>query len=360
MLVGMNTPVPLRPVTELRRPPYLARAAFSIARRALDPSHGTASADDIARTLWGDGVSDVIAKAASQPAMTTGTWGTSLATAGVADFVSSLVPFSAAARLFDVAPRASLAGVNTVSIPYRSGAIAAADVPWIAQGSPVPFAQFTLTSVTLGPTHKLGIGVALTRETAESSSGEAVLTTMLKENAALSLDASLFSNTAGTTDRPAGILAGITATTAAAAGADAMGNDLANLANVIADDGAGLAYVAHPAQANAIRLRLGGYFPSDIPVWPTLGVAEGVIIALDPAAIVSAFDTVPEISASKEALIHMDTAPSQIGTAGSPNVVAAPTRSLFQTDCIAVRLILKAAWVLRAPGAVAWIQNVNW
>ena len=54
----------------------------------------------------------------------------------------------------------------------------------------------------------------------------------------------------------------------------------------------------------------------------------------------SGFGAEPEITASEEGLIlHMeDTAPLAICTAGSPNTVAAPARSLWQTDCIAVRL----------------------
>jgi hypothetical protein len=96
-------------------------------------------------------------------------------------------------------------------------------------------------------------------------------------------------------------------------------------------------------------------------VWPTLGVAAGTVIALDPAAFASAFGPDPEISSSTETLVHLeDTTPAQIGTAGSPNVVAAPTRSLFQTDAIAVRLILRCAWTWRVPGAVSWIQNATW
>ena len=38
-----------------------------------------------------------------------------------------------------------------------------------------------------------------------------------------------------------------------------------------------------------------------------------------------------------EATVHMDTAPAQIGTAGTPNVIAAPTVSAFQSDLILLR-----------------------
>src|SRR5262249_45744109 len=72
------------------------------------------------------------------------------------------------------------------------------------------------------------------------------------------------------------------------------------------------------------------------------------------------FGAEPEITASDAAVIHQETSPSPIGTVGTPNLVAAPSRSLFQTDTIGIRLILRATWALRAPGAVAWIANTTW
>ena len=358
-----RSPIPLRPDRDaLGRAGArsLTRACFAIARHQLGP-YGGASSEQIAESLWpSDGTATFITRAASSPAMTTGTWGTSLAASAVRDFISSLVPLSAAAKLFDAAVPVSLDGVNSISFPYRSGAIDPAAV-WVAQGAPIPTIQLSLTSATLGPMHKLAIIASLTRETAEHASGEAVLTTLLRENAARALDASLFSSTPGTADRPPGLLAGISALSGAPAGDDAaLSSDLSTLANAISDDAAGLVYVAHPAQANTIRLRRGTTFPADIEVWASLGVSEGVVIALDPLAVVSAFGAEPEISASQEAVIHQETSPAQIGTPGSPATVAAPVRSLWQTDTIGVKLILRAAWALRAPGAVAWIQNTTW
>jgi hypothetical protein len=56
-----------------------------------------------------------------------------------------------------------------------------------------------------------------------------------------------------------------------------------------------------------------------------------------------------QIESSREtALVMQDTTPAQIGTAGTPNVVAAPTRSLWQSDCIATRCKLRVAYAMRA------------
>ena len=85
--------------------------------------------------------------------------------------------------------------------------------------------------------------------------------------------------------------------------------DLALLASAIGDNTSGLAYVMHPAQAAAVRLRRSTAFPADIPIWSTIAVAEGTVIALDPLALVSAFGAEPEITASREAVLHMDDRP---------------------------------------------------
>jgi Phage capsid family len=356
-------PEDIRPNGRPRPGKYLERACFAHARHAM-AHHGEGSVESIAKAIWSyDDVTPTVLKAASSPAQTTGTWGSALATTAVSDFISSLAPISAAAKLLDASVRVSLAGINSISFPSRSGAIDPAATPWIPQGAPIPVGQLALTSVTLGPMHKLGLIATMTRETAEHSSGETVLTTLLRENAALALDSSLFSTAAATADRPAGLLAGISALPAAPNGDDAaMTSDLADLAAAIGDDTAGpIAYIAHPAQVAAIRLRRGTTLPSDIPIWPSLAVAAGTVIVVDPTAIISAVDSAPEITSSKEALLHMESAsPLQIasGAQGS-GVLASPARSLFQTDAVAVRCILRAAWVLRAP-AVAWVSSVTW
>ena len=107
---------------------------------------------------------------------------------------------------------------------------------------------------------------------------------LLAENVAAALDASLFSNVASSTSRPAGILNGVAPLTAATAGAGAMSTDLNALAQGDLDrhDRAGLR--GPSAQAAAINLNRGLTFPN-IEVWPTLGVAAGTVIALDPARV---------------------------------------------------------------------------
>jgi hypothetical protein len=55
-----------------------------------------------------------------------------LAVQAVGDFIASLAPLSAGARLLEAAPRVSLDGINSIALPARSGAIDPTKVPWVA------------------------------------------------------------------------------------------------------------------------------------------------------------------------------------------------------------------------------------
>lgn len=354
--------IPFRPdysAAGARPAVHLERACFASALAVITKGFDTS----IAKQRWSDdAVVPLLLKAATAPAsLTDAGWAGMLAREVVGDFIASLQPLSAAAKLFAAAPSASLDGVASISFPKRANAIAASDVLWVAEGAPIPVKRYSITGATLGPAKKLGVMVAASRQLMESDAAETALTLMLRESASLSLDASVFSNVAASAARPAGILAGIAALTPSTAGADAQIGDLEKLAAAISGTSAGLAYVGHPRQINSIRLRRGNTFPRDVSLWPTVGVAEGTLIALDPAAVVSAFGVAPEIRSSIEVSMHLeDTTPQHIGTVGSPNVVAAPATSLWQVDGVGVRLLLPAAWSVRAAGAIAWTTGVTW
>jgi len=333
---------------------YLERAVLATAAKAVFPTQFH-SAESFAREKWGDGVTEIVLRSAVLPAATsTPAWAGTLARDAVADFISSLAPMSAAAKLFNAAPRVSLVGLNTLKFPARSGAINPTYLPWVVEGDPAPVLKFSLSNAaTLGPTKKLMAIAVTTRECAESGSADVVITTLLKENCSLALDATVFSNAAATAAKPAGILNGVSALSAAPNGDDAaLTTDLTALAGAIAGSGSGLAFVCNPAQAAAIKIRRGTTFP-DIPVWSSIGVPAGTVIALNPDAFVSAFGPEPEVQSSIESVLHIEDASPQ-------PPVAAPETSLFQTECLAVKLRLYAAWAWRMSGAVAWIQNTTW
>jgi hypothetical protein len=209
--------------------------------------------------------------------------------------------------------------------------------------------------LALGPVKKLAGIAVVTREVAESSAAQEVITQVLRENTAMSLDAALFSNAAATVARPAGILSGVAALPAATGGGEtAMMADLRALAAAISGATANLAIAANPAQGNAIRLSRGTMFPPEVQVWASIAIPAGTVIALDPAAFSSGFGSVPEEISSTVAMLQMDTAPPDYPLAGPK------TQELWQVDCIATMLRLRCAWIWRVNNAVAWIQGASW
>jgi hypothetical protein len=66
------------------------------------------------------------------------------------------------------------------------------------------------------------------------------------------------------------------------------------------------------------------------------------VLLVDAADFFSATGDEPRFDVSDQAVLHMeDTAPTAIGTAGTPTVVAAPVRSLWQTDSIGIRMLAR-------------------
>ena len=62
-----------------------------------------------------------------------------------------------------------------------------------------------------------------------------------------------------------------------------------------------------------------------------------------------------------EAVVHFeDTTPLAISTPGSPNTIAAPSRSAWQQDMIIIRVRAKATWAVIAPGGVQCVTNTKW
>jgi HK97 family phage major capsid protein len=107
---------------------------------------------------------------------------------------------------------------------------------FVAEGTPIPV-QIAPTSA--GPSlvpHKLAVLTSLTGEMLRSTNVETMVRQVLIEATGPAVDRVLFSANAAGTDRPAGLLAGITALTPAAAGekAQAIVDDLQALALTVA------------------------------------------------------------------------------------------------------------------------------
>ena len=76
-------------------------------------------------------------------------------------------------------------------------------------------------------------------------------------------------------------------------------------------------------------------------------------IAVATNGLASISDSVPEFVVTKEASLHMDDAPQNLGS-------VAVTKTMWQTDMIAIRLKFRLSWILRDPRAGAWVQGCTW
>jgi hypothetical protein len=343
----------------------LCRACVAELMHSIRPLHQPSAESFVARHWPRDPLARAITRAASAPPMGTGSTANALQPSSVAAFVAGLILQSSAAQLMARGIRLDLTGNQSVEIPHLG---ATAPLPiFVSEGGPIPVAQAALAAGTLGPVRKLALITAFTNEIAEHSipDVETVVTTVLQEAATKSLDQAVFSTSASDAVRMGGILAGVTPIAATAGGGlQAAEGDIKNLINAITQNGGGrrIMLFTQPGRAASLAMLAPGFSGLDnIEVVPAVTLAADSIVAVDPVAFASGFGPDPLIETATSSLLHFeDTSPQQIGTVGTPNVVAAPTRSMFQTDSFGLRLILRCAWVMRAPGLVQVINTVSW
>jgi len=340
------------------------RAAAAMLAALNGKQHQGEDAETLARKTWGTGdAATWLTRAATNPATTTDSaWAGALGATVNVDTLMALGPASAGAELLRRGLLVNFDGAGSIRIPTILSA--ATDTPFVEQGAPLPIRQFVIGGPLLVP-KKLATAMAFSRETFEHSvpTIERLTRAALTESVGLSLDTVLLGTGAATNASPAGLRNGISALTASAltpANEAALADVRALVGAVAAVAGNNpIAIIASPTQAASLRLRIAGQL--DYPVFASSALASGVVMAVATNAVAAAMDSVPRFDVSTDAAVHMEAdSPQQIGTAGSPNVVASPSRSLFQTDCLALRLIMDCNWALRASGAVAWLTTTAW
>jgi HK97 family phage major capsid protein/HK97 family phage prohead protease len=337
---------------------------------------------DILRERYGEDdeiktVMDVINRAASAPATTTTSgWAAQLCATAVADFLDLLYPLSVYPSLASRGPRFSFGRNGTINIPSRVSTPTIAG-GFVAEGAPIPVKQGAFTSIPITP-RKMGVISTFTREISlySTPSIEALIRGMILEDTAVAIDTVLLGNGASTTTTPAGLRAGVSGQTPTAGGGfNALVGDLKLLIGVLvaANSLRQPVWIMNPAQALSVGLtqNAGGDFPFQAEVnggrlmgYPLIlstTQAATMVTLVDAADFFSATSDSPVFNVSDTATLHMeDTNPVAIGTTGAPNVVAAPARSLFQTDSIGIRMTMDINWILRRSGVVAWVTAVTW
>jgi hypothetical protein len=276
---------------------------------------------------------------------------------GAADLVV-LAPGSATAQLMAGGLQVSLDGRALLQLPSYLTAAADAGL-WVLEGAPIPVRDLAFaTGLKLEP-RKLAVISVFTRELSVHSDILNVVRSIVPRAIDLALDAACFSANIDDGTTPGGILAGIGDSGASAGtGQAALIEDVATLTSALAAKGGGnnVVFITDPATAMRMRLWAPPRFTS--PIYASAAITTDTLVAIEASAFVSAFLPGAEVTASAEALLHMEAAtPLPIVNAGStpaPNV-----RSLYQTDCVALKIVFRGNFGLLGS-LVARIASVAW
>jgi hypothetical protein len=206
---------------------------------------------------------------------------------------------------------------------------------------------------------------------------EGVIRQAINDDTAVAIDTVLIDTVAADLIRPAGLrngVSGLTPSTATTA-FDKMISDIKALIApiVAARGGRDLVLLMNTAQSLSLSWVVtpnGEFVFADVAdgtlrnltVITSTTVPAGMLIMIDAAEFASVTGDAPEFDVSDVATIHEeDTAPLPIVTgAQGSGVVASPTRSLWQTASIGVRMMVDMNWTMRRSNMVSWMTGVTW
>jgi hypothetical protein len=317
--------------------------------------------EEVLRENWrDDDDAERILRAASSPLTTS-----NFAAIQSTKFVEMLAPDCAASKLLNLGYKFDLSGISSIKLPYVGGAGRPAKPAFIAEGQPAPAPNLATSAAVLGPTCKVLIQSAITGElqSASAETAEGIVGQALAISTAQSLDAALFSaNPAVPGVSPQGILFGIPPLLSGGAiGLGGCAADLGNLAGAIGAAGVSIddmVIITTPSLATKVRIYAGPHY--DDKVFSSAYIQSGQVIGVVPQGLASGYQGQVSLETSLAAALAMDdTAPPQIGTPGSPNVVAAPTLSAFQAYLIVVKVRARMAWTVQ-PSCVALVTGASW
>lgn len=276
------------------------------------------------------------------------------------NYVDDFANFVGMSAFRVIAARAAVANFDNEgsSVSYTNNILQPTTFYFVEQGKPIPTRQGAFTATVLNVRKAAAIYVA-TRTLLNSSNAEALLRRGLEESIPAGIDAVMFDTAAADNARPAGLRNGISADTSG--GASSMLADLTLLAGKVASvagNYANIIFLAHPAIAIKIAISLP-HFP--FQVVPTNGLGTGTIVCVAANAIAIAAGPEIRFETSATTALHMeDSTPADIGTAGAPSTSAAPVRSMFQTDAVAIKMVASLDYKLRVANSLAWMTSLAW
>jgi hypothetical protein len=324
----------------------ICRAAVAAARSRMDKS--MTAAQHAAKEWPFDTDAQMILRAATAPLDTSNTSGLVHVALAV---LPMLHPFSAAARLFEIALSVTLdQNTGTVTVPGAN----LVPVTFVGEGKPKPVVQGVTSGAPITPSKIAGI-VPVSSELFACAGVETFMQTMLGESAGPVLDSIVFSNAAATADHPAGLLNGIAPLTPSTGGGganktDATMEDLVSLGAAIAPVSGASKIVLVMNVAQYISMAYRTYREAEDVIALPAAIPAGTVIAIAANAVASAMG-VPEFETSTQATLVMD--PATTWPSG-------PVSSMFQTASIAIKMILNVSWARRSNQGVAWMQNTIW
>jgi HK97 family phage prohead protease/HK97 family phage major capsid protein len=324
-------------------------------------------------------MTDLVLRAASAPAMTTVTgWAAELVQQTYTAMMETLMPQGILNRLSARGLSLSFGRAGKINIPTRSRTPSIAG-SFVGEGQAIPVRQGAFTSQALTP-KKMAVITTWTREMDEHSvpAIEGILREAIQADTTVAVDSVLIDANPATAIRPAGLLNGVAAQTPTAGGGiAAVVGDLKLLFGALTTATYGNirnpVWLMNPGEVLSLSLVSAantGIFPfaaevgagnlRGVPIIDSGTVPPKTVIIVDAADFVVVGGEAPRFEISDQATLHMeDTAPADLVT-GSPGTVASPQRSLFQTDSLALRMIMPLNWVQRRAGTIAWVNNVTW
>jgi hypothetical protein len=352
-------PIPLRPDPLLARESAVASYIRAVTAQSLSVISGSRAepAEAILRRGWpADRDAVAVAKAASNPAsLGNPPWAGVLSFQRAADFVGTLAPSSCGMALLQKCLRFEWPeGVSSLLIPSIN--VDQTRTPWWQEGVPIGVVMFqTGISAPITPA-KISTIVVLSSEILNYSlpNAELMVKTALDESVGLSIDTALLGTAAATAATPAGLFHGI-APLPAANGSIPSENAVEDIANCVSAVNAvsgnhPVTLIASFKQAASLRARLDiGAFD----ILPCATLPANTLAAVASNGLASIGDSVPDFAVSKEASLHMDDAPQNLGS-------VPVTKTMWQTDMVAIKLKFRLSWILRDPRAVAWVQGCAW
>jgi hypothetical protein len=321
-----------------------------------------------------------IVKSAQDPAMTTvPAYAGALAKVVYGELVELLRDAAILPAVIPAANNYQFEGASLL-LPVRLGTQLDAAGGFRAEGGPITVKGLTFGSKTLTP-KSLAVILTATGEMLRRSTVDlaAYFRNAMARDTARMLDQHFVGNSAPSAIAPAGARYGLAAgDTRASTGATAaqITADIKAMLSALTTAGMGdpatTKWLVHPKNAAALATlftvsgsrqfpetesgRLAGY-----PVVVSTAVPADIVLLVDFSHYAFAMGS-PEFLPTLVATVHEEnTTPLPISAPGSPNTVAAPTRSFFQTESWALRMVMEADWLkLTDVGPVQELTGVAW